>query len=100
MPIESTEATEPAAATGSSVDDAIKRLVEDIVTQCRDGISASGPHLEKLIGRFTGRSWDARWINDLLAMGLVTADRYGSIASSVRRFADSLRDAEDREDGS
>jgi hypothetical protein len=99
MPIESTEATEPAAATGSSVDDAIKRLVEDIVTQCRDGISASGPHLEKLIGRFTGRSWDARWINDLLAMGLVTADRYGSIASSVRRFADSLRDAEDREDG-
>jgi hypothetical protein len=97
---ESMEAMEPAAATGSSVDDAIKRLVEDVVTQCRDGISASGPHLEKLIGRFTGRSWDARWINDLLAMGLVTADRYSSIASSVRRFADALKDAEDREDGS
>ncbi len=88
----------PAAGVGTSVDDAIKRLVEEVVTQCRDGIGASGPHLEKLIGRFTGPSWDPRWVNDLLAMGLVTVDRYGSIASSVRRFADSLKDADDRED--
>jgi hypothetical protein len=28
----------------------------------------------------------------MLGMGLVTARRYGNIASDVRRFADSLRD--------
>jgi hypothetical protein len=54
------------------------------------------PHAEKLIGRFTGRSWDAGWINDLLAMELVTVRRYSRVASRVRRFADSLRDADDR----
>jgi hypothetical protein len=85
------------AGVGTSVDDAIKRLVDEIATECRDGIGASRPHLEKLIGRFTGPSWDPRWINDLLAIGLLTMDRYGSIASSVRRFADSLQDADDRE---
>jgi hypothetical protein len=87
-----------APGVGTPVDDAIRRLVDEVVTQCRDGIGASAPDLEKLIGRFTGRSWDPRWINDLLAMGLLTVDRYGSIASGVRRFADSLKDAADRRD--
>jgi hypothetical protein len=82
---------------GTSIDDAIKRLVDEVATECRDGIGASRPHFEKLIGRFSGPSWDPRWFNDLLAIGLLTVDRYGSIASSVRRFADSLRDADDRE---
>jgi hypothetical protein len=45
------------------------------------------------MGRFTGKSWDAGWINDLLDMGLVAANHYGNIASDIRLFADSLRDA-------
>jgi hypothetical protein len=75
------------------VGDAIKQLVVAVTTQCQEGISDNGAHLEQLIGRFTGSSWDAGWINDLLGMGLVTTRRYGNIASDVRRFADSLRDA-------
>jgi hypothetical protein len=86
-----TEAAEDGDKT--SVDDAIKQLVEAVTTQCQQGISDNVPNLEKLIGRFTGSSWDIGWINDLLEMGLVTASRYGNIASDVRRFADSLRDA-------
>jgi hypothetical protein len=75
----------------TSVDAATRQLVEAVTTQWQQGISDNRPHLEQLIGRFTGSSWDADWINDLLAMGLVTARRYGNIASDVRRFADSLR---------
>jgi hypothetical protein len=84
---------------GTSVDDAIGQLVEAVTTQCQQGIIDNGPNLERLIGRFTGSSWDAGWINDLLDMGLVTASRYGNIASGVRRFADSLRDAATERDG-
>ena len=75
------------------------QLVEAVTTECQQGISQNGPHLEQLIGRFTGSSWDAGWINDLLDMGLVTARHYGNIASDVRRFADSLRDAPTERDG-
>jgi hypothetical protein len=75
------------------VDAAIRQLVKTVTTECQAGISENGPHLEQLIGRFTGSSWDAGWINDLLGMGLVTVRHYGNIASGVRRFADSLRDA-------
>jgi len=94
FPPASTSATKTAAdGAKTAVDDAIRQLVEAVTTQCQQGIGDNGPHLEKLIGRFTGPSWDAGWINDLLDMGLVTARRYGNIASDVRRFADSLRDA-------
>jgi hypothetical protein len=82
----------------TSVDDAVSRLVQDVTTECRDSLGDYGPSVERLIGRFTGQSWDPRWINDLLAMGMVTAVRYGRIASHVRRFADALKDADDREE--
>ena len=85
--------------TKTSADAAVSQLVEAVTTQCQQGISESGPYFEQLIGRFTGSSWDAGWINDLLDMGLVTTRRYGNVASSVRRFADSLRDAPTERDG-
>jgi len=72
---------------------AVKQLVEAVTTECQQAIGDNRPNLEQLIGRFTGKSWDAGWINDLLDIGLVTARHYGNIASDVRRFADSLRDA-------
>jgi hypothetical protein len=87
--------TTPATET-TSVDDAIKQFVEDVTTECRESIGDYKPSLEKLIGRFTGPSWDPRWINDLLAMGTCTTVRYGRIASHIRRFADALKDV-DRE---
>ena len=88
-----------AGGAKTSVDAAISQFVEAVTTQCQQGISDNGPHLEKLIGRFTGSSWDAGWINDLLDMGLVTASRYANIAGDVRHFADSLRDAATERDG-
>lgn len=80
-------------APGAQADGAVKQFVEAVTTECQQAIGQSGPHLEQLIGRFTGKSWDAGWINDLLDMGLVAANHYGNIASDVRRLADSLRDA-------
>jgi len=72
---------------------AIKQFVEAVTTECQQVIGDNRPNLEQLIGRFTGQSWDSGWINDLLDMGLAAARHYGNIASDVRRFADSLRDA-------
>jgi hypothetical protein len=88
---------EGAGAGGAKtpIGDAIKQFVGAVTTECQQSISDNGPNLEKLIGRFTGSSWDAGWINDLLDMGLVTVRHYGNIASDVRSFADSLRDAGD-----
>jgi hypothetical protein len=83
----------------TSADAAVSQLVEAVTTQCQQGISENRLNLEQLIGRFTGSSWDAGWINDMLGMGLVTARRYGNVASSVRRFADSLRDTATERDG-
>lgn len=88
----------PGGAT-TSVDAAIKQLVEAVTAECQQGVSQNVPNLEQLIGRFTGSSWDAGWVNDLLNMGLVTARHYGNIASDFRRFADSLRDATTERDG-
>ena len=82
-----------ADAGSTPADGAVKQFVEAVTTECQQAIGQNGPHLEQLIGRFTGKSWDAGWINDLLDMGLVTARHYGNIASDVRQFADSLRDA-------
>lgn len=72
------------AATGQFVD----RVVKD----CQDGIDATGQHVQQLLTRFTGPTWDPRWINDLLGIGVVTAERYGRILSHVRGLADSLAD--------
>jgi hypothetical protein len=83
----------------TSADAAVSQLVDAVTTQCQQGISENGPYLEQLMGRFTGSSWDAGWINDLLDVGLVTARRYGNIASDVRHFADSLRDTATERDG-
>jgi len=88
--VQTTETQADGAKTPA--DAAIRTLVEAVTTECQASISENGPHLEHLIGRFTGSSWDAGWINDLLDMGLVTVRHYGNIASGVRRFADSLRD--------
>jgi hypothetical protein len=90
-----------AAAAQTPADAAVKQFVGAVTTECQQAIGQSGPHLEQLIGRFTGKSWDAGWINDLLDMGLVAARHYGNIASDVRRLADSLRDApaEGNDDG-
>jgi hypothetical protein len=90
------ERTVAETAPGTSVDDAVRRFVEQVTAECQAGIGDARPHLQDLIGRFTGRSWDARWINDLLAMGQLTARRYGRIASHVRGLADALDSAEDQ----
>lgn len=82
----------------TSVEDAAKRLIGDVTDECRKGISDSRPILEKLVGRFTGPSWDLRWINDLLAIDSLLVTRYGRIAGHVRRFANELRD-DDHQDG-
>jgi hypothetical protein len=90
--------TAPSGAK-TSVDAAIGQLVGAVTAQCRQGLSENAPNVEQLIGRFTGSSWDAGWVNDLLNMSLVTARHYGNIAGDVRRFADSLRDAATERDG-
>jgi hypothetical protein len=89
-------ATTPTTAR-VSVEGAVKRLVEDVTTEWRNGINDSRAHLETLIGRFTGPSWDARWVNDLLALGNLAAKRSGRIASHVRTFADALKEADQQE---
>jgi hypothetical protein len=71
-----------AADSAKTPADAIKQFVEAVTTECQQAIGQSGPHLEQLMGRFTGKSWDAGWINDLLDMGLVAADHYGNIAAT------------------
>lgn len=86
-------------ATPPSVDTAIRQFVEAVTTECQDGVSENVPNLERLIGRFTGSSWDPGWANDLMDMGLVAARHYGNIAGDVRHFADSLRDAAKERDG-
>ena len=72
------------------VDDAVRRFVAQVTAEWRDGIDDCQPHLEDLMGRVTGRSWDARGVNDMLAMGLVTVNRSGRVGRHVLRLADSL----------
>jgi hypothetical protein len=78
------------------VDAAIRRFVDEVAAEYQQGIGDTRPHFRRLIGRFTGATWDPRWINDLLDIGKVTADRYGAVASSVRGLADGLRNADRR----
>jgi hypothetical protein len=72
------------------VDDAIRRFVAEVTTEWREGIHDCQPHLEDLMTRVTGPSWDVRGVNDLLAMGTVTVSRSGRVAGHVLRLADSL----------
>jgi len=82
-------ATVPAgAATG--------QFVGRVVTDCKDGIDATGQHVQRMLTRFTGPSWDPRWINDLLDIGVVTAERYGRVLSHLRGLADRLADDDQR----
>jgi hypothetical protein len=90
---------EPVAATPESsrtaqVDAAVSRFVDEVVANCQQGIGDTRPHVRRLIGRFTGAAWDPRWINDVLAIGKLTAERYGAVASSVRGLADGLGNAD------
>jgi hypothetical protein len=85
-----------ASARAAAVDPAVRQFVEEVANKCRRGIDQTSPHVQKLISRFTGPSWDPRWVNDLLEIGLVTARRYGAVASSVRGLADELRAADQR----
>jgi hypothetical protein len=84
----------PEAGRTALVDAAIRRFVDEVAAEYQQGIGQTRPHFRRLIGRFTGASWDPRWINDLLDIGKVTADRYGAVASSVRGLADGLRNAD------
>jgi hypothetical protein len=87
-------ATTPAVPVG----DAVTRFVTDVTRECKDGVDGCAPPLRSLVGRFTGTSWNAGWINDLLDIGKVQVDHYGNVASHVRRLADSMRDAGIRKD--
>ncbi|HET9079572.1 MAG TPA: hypothetical protein VFO01_03525 [Trebonia sp.] len=93
--------TKPPAGTGAkpSVDTAISQLVRAVTAEYQQGLTENGPYVERLIGRFTGPSWDPGWVNDLLDMGLVAARHYGHMVGDVRRFADSLRNAATDGDG-
>ena len=84
----------PEAGRTALVDAAIRRFVDEVAAEYQQGIGQTRPHFRRLIGRFTGASWDPRWINDLPDIGKVTADRYGAVASSVRGLADGLRNAD------
>jgi hypothetical protein len=88
-----------AGGTKTPVDDAITQLVKEVTTEWQQGITENGPHLEQLMRRFTGSSWDPGWVNDLLDMALVATRRYGNIAGDVLRFAASFQDPPAEEDG-
>jgi hypothetical protein len=84
----------PEPSRTARVDAAVGRFVDEVVATCQQGIGDTTPHVRRLIGRFTGASWDPRWVNDLLAIGKLTAERYGAVASSVRGLADGLGNAD------
>ena len=76
----------PSAVPASAAEEFVGRVVKD----CMDGVDATGQHVQRLLTRFTGPSWDPRWINDLLDIGVVTAERYGRVLSHLRGLADRL----------
>jgi hypothetical protein len=84
-----------AAPTTVAAGVAAGQFVGRVVQDCKDGVDATGQHAQQLLTRFTGPSWDPRWINDLLDISVVTAERYGRVLSHLRGLADSLA-AEDR----
>jgi hypothetical protein len=84
----------PETSRAALVDAAVKRFVDEVAVTCQQGIGDTRPHFRRLLGRFTGASWDPRWMNDLLSIGKLTAERYGAVASSVRGLADGLSNAD------
>ena len=84
----------PEPSRTARVDAAVGRFVDEVVATCQQGIGDTTPHVRRLIGRFSGASWDPGWVNDLLAIGKLTAEQYGAVASSVRGLADGLGNAD------
>lgn len=84
-----------ATATAVPAGVAVGQFVDRVVQDCKDGIDTTGQHVQRMLTRFTGPSWDPRWVNDLLDIGVVTAERYGRVLSHIRGLADSLA-AEDQ----
>ena len=87
--------TGPAAATDPA-EAAVQRFVEQVVAECRQGIADTGPAMRRLLGGFTGPTWSAGWVNDLLDIGVETTRRYGRVAGHLRGLADDLARAADQ----
>jgi len=87
------------AETGkTTVDDAVGRFMDDVMREWKKSVNDYAPPLNHLVRRFTGSTWNLRWVNDLLDVGKVTADHSGNVASHVRRLADALQRADDGKD--
>ena len=91
----SPDATDRPAAAGSA-EVAVQRFVEQVVAECRQGMGDTAPAMQRLLGRFTGPTWSAGWINDLLDIGAETTRRYGRVAGHLRGLADDLSRAADQ----
>jgi hypothetical protein len=74
----------------------VRRFVEQVVAECRNGIADTGPAMQRLLGGFTGPTWSASWVNDLLDIGVETTRRYGRVAGHLRGLADDLGRAADQ----
>ena len=75
---------------------AVQRFVEQVLAECRQGIGDTAPAVQRLLGRFTGPTWSAGWVNDLLDIGAETTRRYGRVAGHLRGLADELSRAADQ----
>jgi hypothetical protein len=84
------------ALAGGSAEAAVRRFVEQVVAECRNGIADTGPAMQRLLGGFTGPTWSASWVNDLLDLGVETTRRYGRVAGHLRGLADDLGRAADQ----
>jgi hypothetical protein len=91
--------TAAAAAPAGAADPAevaVQRFVQQVVAECQQGINDTGPAMQQLLRRFTGPTWSAGWVNDLLDIGMKTTRRYGRVASHLRGLADDLGRAADQ----
>jgi hypothetical protein len=85
-------ATAAPVAVGAA-EAAVQRFVQQVVAECRQGVADTGPAVQRLLSRFTGPSWSAAWVNDLLDIGVETTRRYGRVAGHLRSLADDLASA-------
>jgi hypothetical protein len=81
------------------LEEEVKRFVDNVAAEYKGGVDQAVPELRKLLGRFTGGTWDPRWVNDLLAIGQVSLQRSGHVVNHVRRLAEALQAEGQREDG-